>query len=167
MNILIRKVTTADAVGVTQVFNPIIETGRYTVFTEPFTPEAERKFIETMPDRGIFHVAVEQTEQRIVGFQVVSPYEDYTAAFYHVGVIGTYVDLNLHGQGIGGRLFEHTFTAAQANGFEKLFAFVRADNITGLTAYLKQGFQIIGTAHRQAKINGVYIDEVLIEKWLL
>jgi hypothetical protein len=31
---------------------------------------------------------------------------------------------------------------------------------------VRHGFLVIGTAHRHAKIDGRYVDEVLIEKWL-
>lgn len=43
---------------------------------------------------------------------------------------------------------------------------MRADNAAALAAYLKQGFRIVGTAFRHAKINGHYVDEILIEKLL-
>jgi len=43
---------------------------------------------------------------------------------------------------------------------------VRADNQPALHAYLRQDFQIIGTARRHAKVDGAYVDEVLIERFL-
>jgi len=33
--------------------------------------------------------------------------------------------------------------------------------------YLHQGFQIVGAAHRHARIGGQYIDEIIIEKFLV
>ena len=68
--------------------------------------------------------------------------------------------------GIASRLFEATFAAAPAKGYEKFFSYVRADNTAGLQTYLKHGFRIIGTASRHARIDGRYIDEVLIERLL-
>ncbi|HBI28865.1 MAG TPA: hypothetical protein DDY54_04435, partial [Deltaproteobacteria bacterium] len=49
---------------------------------------------------------------------------------------------------------------------EKIFTFVRGDNDVALSTYLSQGFQVIGTAKKQAKVQGNYIDENLIEKFL-
>ncbi|MDZ8104425.1 MAG: SpvB/TcaC N-terminal domain-containing protein [Nostoc sp. DedQUE12a] len=43
---------------------------------------------------------------------------------------------------------------------------IRADNMAALATYLSQGFGIIGTAKRQAKINSRYIDEIIVEKFL-
>ena len=47
-----------------------------------------------------------------------------------------------------------------------IFTFVSADNPAALAAYLDQGFTVVGTATRHAKIDGRYIDEVMIEKAL-
>lgn len=69
-------------------------------------------------------------------------------------------------QGIARQLFASTFALAPARGYEKLFAFVRADNPAALQTYQRHGFTIIGTARRQARIGGRDIDEVFIERWL-
>jgi L-amino acid N-acyltransferase YncA len=83
-----------------------------------------------------------------------------------VAVIGTYVDLKERQRGIGTRLFEATLEAARRKGYEKIFTFVRSDNVASLIFYLKLGFRIIGTVQRQVKLEGKYIDEVLIERLL-
>lgn len=126
-----------------------------------------RAFIEQFPPRGIFHVAASKADDVILGFQNVEPFASYTHAFDHVGIIGTYVDLNHRRQGIASRLFEQTFAVAPRNGYEKLFAFVRADNPAALATYLRQGFAVIGTARRHARIDGRYVDELMIERLLV
>ena len=160
----IRDARIEDAEGIAAILNPIIAARCYTALDTPVTVEQEREFIRNFPPRGIFLVAVDTTSNRIVGFQDVSPFADFTRAFDHVGVIGTYVDLELRRQGIATRLFAATFDAARRKGYEKLFTYVRADNETGLQTYLRQGFRIVGTAARHAKIDGRYVDEIVIEK---
>ena len=49
----------------------------------------------------------------------------------------------------------------------QIFTFVRADNPVAVETYRANGFDIIGTARRHAKIDGRYIDEILIEKSLV
>ena len=166
MKLIARPAQPEDAAAIVAIFNPIIESGKYTAFDTPFTVEAEREYIANFPARGIFHVAVRQDDQRIVGFQSMEPFATYTHAFDHVGVVGTYVDLAERRQGIAGQLFAATFEAARQKGYEKLFTFIRADNPAALATYQQQGFQIIGTAHRQAKINGSYVDEIMVERFL-
>ena len=39
-------------------------------------------------------------------------------------------------------------------------------NPAALACYLDQGFRIVGTAEGQAKLNGKYVDEVIIERFL-
>jgi L-amino acid N-acyltransferase YncA len=96
----------------------------------------------------------------------MEPFATYTHAFDHVGVLGTYVDLEYRRQGIGRCLFGTTFEVARAKGYEKIFTFVRADNLAALATYLHHGFHIVGTARRQAKVKGKYVDELIIEKLL-
>lgn len=162
----IRDVHPDDAEGIARVLNPIIAARRYTALDTCVTVEEEREFIRQFPGSGVFHVATDIREGRIVGLQNVSPFATYTHAFDHVGVIGTYVDLTRLRQGISRRLFAATFAAAVVKGYHKLFTFVRADNEAGLGAYLGQGFRVVGRAERHARIDGAFVDEVVIEKLL-
>ena len=164
--VTVRPVHPDDAEGVTGILNPIIEAGSFTALDTPVSVEAERDFIHHFPTRGIFHVAVAGPNGPIVGFQNVEPFADYTHAFDHVGVIGTYVDLTRRRQGIASQLFGATVRAAPAKGYEKLFAFVRADNLPALFTYLRHGFRAIGNARKHARIDGRFIDEILIERLL-
>jgi L-amino acid N-acyltransferase YncA len=166
MELLIRDAVPEDAEGIVGVLNPIIEAGTFTALDTPYTTESEREFISAFPSRGIFHVAEHPAERRIVGFQSVEPFATGTHAFDHVGVMGTYVDLACRRQGIARRLFEATFERARHSGYEKIFTYVRADNGAALATYLGQGFRTVGTAERHAKIGGVYIDEIMIERFL-
>jgi L-amino acid N-acyltransferase YncA len=161
VDILIRDAVPTDAAAIAGILNPIIAAGVYSALDTPFAIEEERAFIEHFPRRGILHVAV--ANGRLVGFQTVEPFASYTRAFDHVGVIGTFVDLALRRQGIASRLFGATFAAAPAKGYEKFFAFVRADNPAALQTYLRHGFVVIGTARRHARIGGRYVDELMIE----
>jgi L-amino acid N-acyltransferase YncA len=165
-SVVIRDARVEDAEDMVAILNPIIAARRYTALDTPFSIDAQRQFIRTFSPRGIFHVAVDSTSRRVIGLQDVSPFGDYTHAFDHVGVIGTFVDLTRRRQGIAAQLFAATFEAAHEKGYEKFFAFVRADNDAALKTYLGQGFRIIGTAAKHARIDGRYVDEILIEKFL-
>jgi L-amino acid N-acyltransferase YncA len=167
MHLDIREAQPDDAEAIVRILNPIIEAGAYTVFDTPFTVEAEREYLLHFPSRGVFLVAVRQVDGRVVGFQSMEPFANYTHAFDHVGVLGTYVDLECRRQGIATALFQATFAAAVRKGYEKIFTFVRADNPAALHTYLRHGFRTVGTAMRQARIGGKYVDEIIIEKQLL
>src|SRR5262245_57812336 len=166
MELVVRHATPEDAAGVLAVFNPIIISGRFSVFDQPFSLEDERRFISELSPRAVFHVAVRQSDDTIVGFQSMEPFATYTHAFDHVGVLGTYVEPSCRRQGVARALFAETFRAARRKGFEKLFTYIRQDNPDALAVYQSQGFRVVGVAERQAKIRGRYIDEVIVERLL-
>ena len=150
-----------------RVLNPIIKAGLYTALDIPVTVEQQREFITSFPKEGVFHVAERVEDQTIVGLQDVAPFGDgSTHAFDHVGVIATFVDLPLRRHGISKQLFQATVDTAKQKGFEKFFTYIRADNAAALASYMRQDFRIIGTAQRHARINGEYVDEVLVERLL-
>jgi RimJ/RimL family protein N-acetyltransferase len=76
------------------------------------------------------------------------------------------VELSLRRQGMAGRLFRATFDAARLKGYEKFFTFIRADNPAALATYRRHGFEVIGTARRQARTKHGYVDEILVEAFL-
>jgi L-amino acid N-acyltransferase YncA len=166
MELLVREARAEDATAIVAIMNPIIAAGVYTAFDTPFTIDAEQAYLKGFPARGVFHVAVDPSDQRVLGFQSMEPFATYTHAFDHVGTLGTYVDFACRRQGIATALFEATFEVARRKGYEKILTFVRADNPAALASYLKQGFAIVGTARRHAKINGAYVDEIIIERFL-
>lgn len=166
MKIVVRNAQKQDGKGITEVLNPIIEEGLYTVLDMTFTPKEEEVFIEQFPTGGVFNVALDNENNTILGFQNVEPFASYTKAFAHVGIIGTFVDSKYRRRGIASALFTATFKDAKAKGYEKLFAYVREDNPNALKTYVNQGFEVVGIAKNHAKVNGRYINEVLIEKFL-
>ena len=166
MSVIVRDARPEDAESIVRIFNPIIECGRYTVFDRPFTVEQERRYIEGFPCRGVFHVAVSAAEGQLVGFQSMEPFAAYTRAFDHVGVPGTYVDMAQRRRGVARTLFAATFEAARRKAYEKLFTYIRRDNPAALATYCSQGFRIVGTAERHAKVQGRYVDEIMVEKLL-
>ena len=163
---MVRDIAPADAEAVADILNPIIEARVYTAFDTTISLETERDYIVKFPSRGVWKVALQASDGRVVGFQVLEPFGPYTRAFDHVGTLGTYVDLHLRRRGIAKVLFAATFEAARQKGYEKIFTFVRADNPAALAAYRAHGFVVVGTARKHAKIDGRYIDEILIERAL-
>ena len=162
----VRDAVPSDAAALVGILNPIIAARVFTAFDTPFSVEAERDYILKFPARGIWKVATRPADDRVVGFQILEPFATYTRAFDHVGTLGTYVDLTERRRGIAKTLFAATFHEARRKGYEKIFTFVRADNPAALQTYLAHGFAVIGTARKHAKIDGRYVDEILIERHL-
>jgi L-amino acid N-acyltransferase YncA len=164
MDLVIRDVRPEDAETLAAILNSIIATRRFTVLDEPITVAQQREFIQHFSPRGIFLVA--EIGSKVIGLQDVEPFATYTRAFDHVGIIGSFVDESARQRGVFKRLCEATFERAPQKGYQKFFTYVRGDNPVALGAYLQQGFEVVGTAKRQARIDGRFIDEVVIEKLL-
>ena len=165
MSLAVRKVRSEDAAAIVDILNPIISDGNLSVLDTPLSVEDEQEYIERFPALGVFLVA-EDREGTIVGFQSVEPFATYTHAFDHVGTIGTFVGLPYRRKGVGTVLAKATFVSARAVGFEKLFTYILATNDASLAFHQRLGFTVVGTARRQARLGGRYVDEVLIERFL-
>src|SRR4051812_25904176 len=161
----IRRAKLDDAEALVGLLNPIIDAGTTALDTR-LTVADERAYIAGLPERAILLVAERAGDGELVGCQSLEPFSSGTHAFDHVGVMGTYVAVEVQRRGIGRTLFAAMFDEARREGYEKIFTYVRADNAAGLAAYTGQGFRVIGTAERHAKIDGRYVDEVLIERFL-
>src|SRR5687768_4798610 len=165
-NLFIREATPHDAEAIARILNDIIGARVFTAFDTPFSIEAERAYIETFPERGVFLVATSERDRQVVGFQSMEPFASYTHAFDHVGVLGTYVDLDCRRTGIAKRLFPATFEAAVRKGYRKIFTYIRADNRAALSTYIHHRFTIVGTARGHARIDGQYVDAIIVERFL-
>jgi L-amino acid N-acyltransferase YncA len=161
----VRLAVPGDAEALIAILNPIIAARAYTVLDGLLTLDDEDAYISGFPERGVFVVA-ESVRRGLLAMQTVEPFADYTRALRHVGVVGTFVALDARRQRLGALLFSASLPLAIAQGFHKLLTYVRADNASALAFYRAQGFRIVGTARDQARIDGVFIDEVIIERAL-
>jgi ribosomal protein S18 acetylase RimI-like enzyme len=138
----IRTARIDDAAAIVAVLNPIIRAGTHTAMRDEVTEADQRTFIETFPDRGVFHVAVSTPDDRIVGLQDIMPATDA-----HTGEISTFVALEHRGRGIGSRLMTATLEAARERGYARIVATIRADNEHAIAFYRGQGFAPAATTH--------------------
>lgn len=80
-------------------------------------------------------------------------------------IFGVYVEASMRGKGIGRRLMAALLAELDRKPqIEKLTLGVNTQNKVALSLYQKFGFEIIGTAQKELKIDGVYHDEYLMEK---
>ena len=150
--LVVRRATPADAAGVARILNQVIADGRFSLLDTPFSVDAERAYVEALPERGFIHVA-ELPGVGIVGFETLEPFAAFvTHEMDHVATMGTMVDAACRGRGVGRRLFASTVRCARELGYEKIVTDVRADNAGSLAFHASLGFEVIGTARRQARV---------------
>lgn len=103
--------------------------------------------------------------ERIVGIlffraSVNHPWHD------HAGHFGMMVLKEYWGFGVGRTLLHLQEEFARAAGYDQIGAKVRDNNKRALALYESEGFQVTGRILRDAKINGEYIDSLIIVKLL-
>ena len=146
-------------------WNPIIAARRYTALDTPVTVEQEREFIRSFPARGVFLVALDATLRRVVGFQDVSPFADFTHAFDHVGVIGTYVDLERRRQASRAACSPRRSTRRAPRDMRSSSPTCARTMKPVYTPTCTMG-SASSARPNATKIDGKYVDEILIEKRL-
>jgi RimJ/RimL family protein N-acetyltransferase len=108
---------------------------------------------------------VAECEGRIVGWcrifaDTVSPFARHTAEL-GVGVLKPYREI-----GIGTHLLRQAIRAARWVRLEKLTATAFAINERALNLLIGRGFKVTGRRYRQFNLDGRYVDELLLERFL-
>jgi len=160
----IRKATPDDAKAVADVLNSVIHERQYTVFTRPFTEGEERSFISSLGERSAIFVA--EVNHQIVGIQVIDLLVTYTDSMKHIATMGTWILPDFRGRKIGCLLAQESFQFAQCKGYEKVVIQVLASNEPALRFYSHLGFEAIGIAKKQVKLDSQFYDAVYLEKFL-
>jgi RimJ/RimL family protein N-acetyltransferase len=164
MEIQVRRAIPDDAAAISAIWEVICAERVYTAVNQPFTPEQERKYINSLSEReGIF---VAQVSGRMVGFQALDQWVKYTDSFDHVASMGTFVLPDWRGKGVARHLARHTLDFARQQGFEKIVIYIRAGNLGAQAFYRSLGFVQKGVLAKQVKIDGEYEDEVFMELFL-
>ncbi|PIY60326.1 hypothetical protein COY95_02355 [Candidatus Woesearchaeota archaeon CG_4_10_14_0_8_um_filter_47_5] len=88
-------------------------------------------------------------------------------------IFGVYVKKDYRNQGIGGRLIERAVSLIKKNtengeGTEitKIRLAVNPEQKAAVSLYKKHGFEIVGRYKKELRVDGVFYDEFLMEKYL-
>ncbi len=68
--------------------------------------------------------------------------------------------------GLGKKLMEYTIDWAQDNNLEKINLDVWSNNERAIRLYRKYGFRLEGNRRRQGILNGEYVDEIFMSRFL-
>lgn len=160
------------------MLNPIITRGGLTAMRETLSVAGQLSYQKSFPEKGIFLVAVAEGSLKILGLQSIEPVVkgqdpvqdnplNFPAkAFSGEGEISSFVSLAHHGKGIGTSLCAASFQAARAQGYQKISAYIRADNPAALSFYRKNGFQTVEHLKGALRVKGGSVDQIWAVKEL-
>jgi phosphinothricin acetyltransferase len=161
MDGMVRPATLDDAPALCAIYNQGIAERQATFETrERDVAEVEAWFADDYP------LVVDVSDDGAVrGFARVTAFS-HRAVYAAVGEHGVYVDRDARGQGVGRRLLDALSVEAERRGFTKLTSRVFATNAASRALHRAAGFREVGIQERHGRIDGEWLDCVLVEKLL-
>jgi len=163
--LVVRPAAPADAPLVIAIVDAVCRERRY-MMTDHFEPGPDWQEVLGMSLlSGWKLLLVAECEDRLVGWcrifaDTVSPFARHTAEL-GIGVTKPYREI-----GIGSHLLRQAIQAAKEARLEKLTATAFAINERALNLFIGRGFKVTGRRYRQFNLDGRYIDELLLERFL-
>jgi L-amino acid N-acyltransferase YncA len=162
-DIAVRLATLADAAAVCTIYNQGIEDRVATLETELRSAEERRQW---MAGRGSRHpVVVAEREGLVVGWGSLNPFNPRTAYDY-VADFSVYVERSWRGRGVGRLLLERLIALARQLGYHKMVLAALRLNAAGRALYERMGFTTVGLYREQGRLDGEWVDVIVMEKLL-
>jgi len=159
---LIRRALPSDASNIIALIDAVGAEGIW-LATERYVPIPQWEQILHHPDdapRALLVIA--EAQNQIVGWCRVFPYQ-FGNKSSHVADVGIGVHKTFRQRGIGSALMQDAISWARDQGFEKLTLDLYATSETARHLFENVGFHVVGARSCHAKINGAYVDEILME----
>lgn len=166
-SVVIRDAEVKDAENIINAINSVGAEKVY-ILTEIFAHDAdwERNFIqEHVKEKKDFLLVVAEVEGNIVGTSSIHP--GSSPKDRHVGGLGISIVKEWRGLGIGTAMMTYMINWAKNYGLEKLYLSVFSTNQRAINLYKKFNFQVEGKRKKQYKIEGKYIDEIIMAKFII
>ncbi|MEH7418156.1 arsinothricin resistance N-acetyltransferase ArsN1 family A [Neobacillus drentensis] len=112
-----------------------------------------------------FAVMVIEDEDEIVGWASLNPYSN-RCAYAGVADLSIYIRRDYRGKGVGSILLREIERVAIKNDFYKIVLFTFPFNKLGQGLYRKNGYREVGVFHKQGKLDGRFVDVMIMEKIL-
>lgn len=162
---LIRPSTSDDASQVIATINSVC-TERIYLLTERYVPTPRWEKVLHNPLECPDHLLlVPEMDGQVIGWCRVFP-SLFRSKAQHVGEVGIGLLQPFREIGIGTIVMECAIEWAEGQGLEKLTASTFSTNLRAINLLHKAGFTATGIRHQQYKVDGDYVDEVLMERFL-
>jgi phosphinothricin acetyltransferase len=157
----VRAATPADAAAIAEIYNQGIADRVATYETEPRSAEERRAWLESLGGR--YPVVVAEADDRVVGWAAAGAYRARDC-YRGIGEFSIYVHRDWRGQGVGDRLLAALIAEAERLGFWKLVSRIFLFNTASRALCRKHGFREVGIYEKHAKLDGAWLDVVIVER---
>ncbi|PWN74470.1 N-acetyltransferase [Bacillus cereus] len=114
-------------------------------------------------NRDLKTCIVAKVDQIIIGWASVSKISS-RCAYVGVGETSVYVHPNYIGNNVGFRLLKELVGLSEENNYWTLQANIFAENISSIKIHEKNGFRIVGIREKIGQVNGIWKDNILMER---
>ncbi len=161
--IRIRSATDGDAGAIATIYNQGIEDRIATLETELRTRDERRQWLAARSPRH--PVIVAETGGRVVGWGSLNVF-NARKAYEYVADFSVYIERDWRGKGVGSRLLARLIELGRELGYHKLVLSAFPSNTGGMALYQKLGFRTVGIYKEQGKLDGKWVDTIIMEKLL-
>jgi L-amino acid N-acyltransferase YncA len=163
--ILVRTATMDDAAAIAEIYNQGIRARIATFEMEERTPEERRAWLAAHDERHPVVVATvaEGGAQRVVGWAATDGYRS-RACYAGVAEFSVYIHEDYRGLGVGVAVLNGLIDAAERAGLWKLLSRVFPENVASRALCAKVGFREVGVYQNHGKLDGVWMDTVIVER---
>ncbi len=166
----IRDAQISDVDDIWDVFNMVVDEGIYLPISSQVKNKADKRswFYELITAGDFCLVAIlhGSTTEKLLGQVTIETSAEWDG-IDHVGILGILVHPEFRNIGVGQSLIEEACNEALARGKKKIILSVFHTNPRAISLYSKMGFEIVGRRRCQFMVNDVYVDEILMEKFLV
>lgn len=106
-----------------------------------------------------------EQDGKVSGWASLNPYSN-RSAYDGVADLSIYISRDYRGKGLGKHLLAEIESIAAANGFHKIVLFTFPFNRLGQGLYRKRGYREVGVFQNQGKLDGKFVDVMVMEKLL-
>ena len=161
--VTIRPANTADVPDITRIYNEGIRDRLATLETEERTPEERLVWLEARDQRH--PVLVAERAGAVAGWGSLNVFNP-RPAYMHVADFSIYVRREARGAGIGKALLAALIERARDLGYHKLVLAAFPHNEAGMRLYAHFGFREVGVYREQGRLDGAWVDVVIMERLL-
>lgn len=163
LDVLVRQAGPDDTGAIAVIYNQGIEDRVATLETEPRSAEERQRWLAA---RGPRHpVLVAESGGEVVAWASLNPFNP-RPAYDHVADFSIYIERGRRGRGVGRRLLAALVERAQALGYHKMVLAAFPFNKAGMALYERLGFTTVGVYREQGRLDGAWVDVILMERLL-
>ena len=155
-----RAATPADAEAIARIYNEGIEDRIATFETRPRSADDVRGWFD-----GRHPIVIAEDGGRVLAFASTSTYRPRDC-YAGIAEFSVYVAREARGRGAGRVVMDALIAESERAGFWKLVSRVFPQNTASLRLLKSVGFREVGRYEKHGKLDGVWLDTVIVERLL-